>query len=68
MSESFSPYPLLGNEHYMTIGYASDCPSFSYMENFEEFPLQLESTGGTFRTIMERSAIHVALGIHQHMD
>lgn len=21
MSESFSPYPLLGNEHYMTIGY-----------------------------------------------
>lgn len=48
MSESFSPYPLLGNEHYMTVGYASDCPSFSYMENFEEFPLQLESTGGTF--------------------
>lgn len=48
MNESFSPYPVLGDAQYMTIGYASDCPSFSYMENFEEFPLQLEHISGTF--------------------
>lgn len=48
MSESFSPYPVLGDVQYTAIGYASDCPSFSYLENFEEFPLQLETTGGAF--------------------
>lgn len=48
MSESFSPYPVLRDVHYTTIGYASDCPLFSYMENFEEFPLQLENTSVSF--------------------
>lgn len=48
MNESFCPYPVLGNKQFMTIGYASDIPSFSYLESFEEFPLQIEYIGGTF--------------------
>lgn len=45
MNESFNPHPLLGASHYSAIGYASDLPEFSYNEDFEEFPLQLETSG-----------------------
>ena len=44
MNESFNSYPLLTIKHYSAIGYASDPLEFSYTENFEEFPLQLEAS------------------------
>lgn len=42
MNESFSPYPLLKNSHLQKIGYVTDKTEFSYTEQFEDFPLQLE--------------------------
>ena len=42
MNESFSPYPLLEHSHFQKIGYVADKVDFSYTEQFEEFPLQLE--------------------------
>lgn len=42
MNESFSPYPLLGSSHLQKIGYVADKAEFSYTEQFEDFPLQLE--------------------------
>ena len=45
MSELFSPYPLLGSKHFQMLGYVADKPEFGYVENFEEFPLQLDVSG-----------------------
>ena len=42
MNESFSPYPLLENSHLQKMGYVADKIEFSYTEQFEDFPLQLE--------------------------
>lgn len=44
MNESFSPYPLMGNSLFQKIGYVTDKAEFSYTEQFEDFPLQLEIT------------------------
>ena len=42
MSESFSSYPLMNDSIYSAIGYVSDCPEFSYSDDYEEFPLHIE--------------------------
>lgn len=42
MSESFSSYPLLNDSIFSAIGYVSDCPEFSYSDDYEEFPLHIE--------------------------
>lgn len=42
MNDSFSPYPLLEAKHYAALGYVAEKPEFSYIENFEEYPLQVE--------------------------
>lgn len=46
MSESFSPYPVLNSNHCVEIGYVTEMPGFRYTENFEEYPLQLDVSGG----------------------
>lgn len=42
MNDSFSPYPLLETKHYVALGYVAEKLEFSYTENFEEYPLQVE--------------------------
>lgn len=42
MNDSFSPYPLLETKHYAALGYVAERPEFSYIENFEAYPLQVE--------------------------
>ncbi len=46
MSKSFSPYPVLDSTHYFEIGYVTEMPEFRYTENFEEYPLNLDISGG----------------------
>lgn len=43
MSESFSSCPLLTNELLFSIGYVTEKPELSYSDNYEEFPLQIDS-------------------------
>lgn len=42
MNDSFCPYPLLETKHRAILGYVAERLEFSYIEDFEEYPLQVE--------------------------
>ena len=50
MSEALMFYPVLNERHLASIGYTTDMPQFSYTENYEMFPLILDSQNDSPRS------------------
>lgn len=42
MAEQVLSYPVLTDSKYSSVGYVCEVPEFSYTENYEEYPLQID--------------------------
>lgn len=51
MVDSFSPYPIMDDTMVSNLGYVADPVEFSYMDNYEEFPLKAENEEGFSQAI-----------------